>query len=102
MDLMQHGDDFLKIELLSPAKSWYKKALELNIESEKVEQKITECDLLLILDIKVFKILAAITTLLMLAFLLREKLVSFINRRNVYPGFIHYGIKNNKGLDNKI
>ena len=74
MDLMQHGDDFLKIELLRPAKSWYKKALELNIETEKVKQKIAECDRLLAFEIKVIKILAAITTVLVLIFLLREKL----------------------------
>ena len=74
MDLMQHGDDFLMIELLRPAKSWYKKALELNIEPEKVKQKIAECDLLFAFEIKVIKILAAITTVLVLVFLLLEKL----------------------------
>jgi hypothetical protein len=73
-DLMQHGDDFLKIELLRPAKSWYKKALELNIETEKVKEKIAECDRLLAFEIKVIKILVAIAAVVILFFLLRQKL----------------------------
>ena len=74
LDRMQHGDDFLKIELLRPAKKWYKKALELNIEPEKVKQKIAECDRLLAFEIKVIKILAAIAAVLILALYLRSKL----------------------------
>ncbi len=74
MDRMQHGDDFLKIELLRPAKSWYKKALELNIETEKVRQKIAECDRLLAFEIKVIKILVIIAAVLVLALYLRVKL----------------------------
>jgi hypothetical protein len=73
-DLMQHGDDFLKIELLRPAKSWYQKALELNIETEKVKEKIAECDRLLAFEIKVIKILVAIAAVVILFFLLRQKL----------------------------
>ena len=73
-DLMQHGDDFLKIELLRPAKSWYKKALELNIEPEKVKEKIAECDRLLAFEIKVIKILVAIAAVVILFFLFRQKL----------------------------
>ena len=68
MDLMQHGDDFLKIELLRPAKSWYTKALQLNIETEKVRQKIAECDKLIIIEIKVMPILVAIAAVLFAAY----------------------------------
>ena len=67
-DLMQHGDDFFKIELLRPAKAWYKKALELNIETESVKQKIAECDRLLAFEVKVIKILVIIAAAIVLAF----------------------------------
>ncbi|MCX6237131.1 MAG: hypothetical protein NTY07_06155 [Bacteroidia bacterium] len=68
IDLMQHGDDFFKIELLRPAKNYYKRALELNLEKEKVRQKITECDQLLAFERKVFLILAAVAAVLVLAY----------------------------------
>lgn len=57
---MQYGDDFFKIELLRPAKSWYKKAAELNPESEKALQRITECDQLIAFEMKVIAILLLI------------------------------------------
>lgn len=60
MDLMQHGDDFFKIELLRPAKSWYRKALAMNIDTEKVMQKIADCDRLLAFEIKVIRILVGV------------------------------------------
>jgi len=59
-DAIQHADDFYKIELLRPAKKWYQKALELNIENEKVKQKIVECDKLLAFERKVIVILTAV------------------------------------------
>lgn len=65
-DLMQHGDDFLKIELLRPAKSWYQKALKLNLETENVRLKIAECDKLLAFEQKVIRILVAIAVPLVL------------------------------------
>ena len=68
LDLMRHGDNFFKIELLRPAKSYYKKALELNIEAEKVKEKIAECDRLLSFEIKVIRILVAITVALVAAY----------------------------------
>lgn len=68
LDLMNHGDDFFKIELLRPAKSCYKKALELNIESEKVKQKIDQCNRLLAFELKVIRILVVIAAVLVLAF----------------------------------
>ncbi len=59
-DLMNHGDDFFKIELLRPAQKCYKRALEFNIDPEKVKQKIVECDRLLTYEKKVVWILSAI------------------------------------------
>ena len=59
-DLIDHGDDFFKIELLRPAKKCYKQALELNIDPEKVKHKIAECDRLLTFEKRVVWILASI------------------------------------------
>ena len=42
LDCMQRADDFMKIELLRQAKSWYTKALEFNIETERVKARIAE------------------------------------------------------------
>jgi hypothetical protein len=67
-DLMQHGDDFFKIELLRPAKSWYKKALKLNLETEKITQKIAECDKKLKFERRVFRVLAVVAAVLLLAY----------------------------------
>jgi hypothetical protein len=69
-DLMRHGDDFFRIELLRPAKAWYKKALELNIETENVKQKIAECDRLIAYEVKVIKILVVVAALVILSILL--------------------------------
>ena len=69
IDLMQHGDDFFKIELLRPAKSWYQKALALNIEPDKVKQKIAECDRLITFELKVIKIIIVIAAIVVLAIL---------------------------------
>lgn len=63
-DLMQRGDDFFKIQLLRPAKNWYKRALEMNIDTVKVKQKIAECDKELAFEIKVIKILVAVTAVI--------------------------------------
>lgn len=59
-DLIERGDDFYKIELWRPARAWYKRALELNIEPENVKKKIAECDRLLAYEVKVIWILAAV------------------------------------------
>ena len=69
LDLMRHGDNFFKIELLRPAKSYYKKALQLNIETDKVKQRIEECDRLLDFEIKVIWILVIIAACFVLAFI---------------------------------
>jgi hypothetical protein len=66
MDRMQHADDFFKIELLRQAKNWYNKALELNIETERVKLQIAECDRLLKYENKVVKILGAVATVAIL------------------------------------
>jgi hypothetical protein len=60
-DDVQHGDDFFKIELWRPAKAWYKKALELGIDSERIKRKIAECDRGIAFELKVIWILVAIT-----------------------------------------
>ena len=70
LDLMRQGDDFFKIELLRPAKSYYKKALDLNIEIEVVSRKIAECDRLLAYEIKVIRILVAVAAVLALGYLI--------------------------------
>ena len=67
-DLMQRGDDFFKIQLLRPAKSWYQKALALNIETEKVKQKIAECNKQLAFEVKVIRILVAVVAALVLLY----------------------------------
>ena len=64
---MRHGDNFFRIELLRPAKSYYKKALELNFETEKVQHKIEECDRLLAFEVKVIWILVGIACSLLVA-----------------------------------
>ena len=68
LDLMQHGNDFFKIELLRPAKAWYLKALELNIDTETVKLKIAECNRLLAFEVKVIKILVVIAVAIVLVF----------------------------------
>jgi hypothetical protein len=68
LDLMRHGDNFLKIELLRPAKSYYLKALELNLETEKVKGKIAECDRLLAFELKVIRVLVVIGVVLVMAY----------------------------------
>lgn len=69
-DFMQHGDDFCKIELWRPAKAWYKLALDLDIEAEKVRRKIAECDQSLVFERKVIWILVAIALSITLLILL--------------------------------
>ena len=68
LDLMRHGDNFFKIELLRPAKSYYQKALELNIDAEKVKQKIADCDRLLKFELKVIWVIVAITAISIIAY----------------------------------
>jgi len=69
LDLIKRGDDFLKIQLLRPAKSWYQKALKLNIEPEKVRQKIAECDNQLAFERKVIRILIVVFAVLVFLYI---------------------------------
>jgi|WetSurSiteA1Bulk_404760.scaffolds.fasta_scaffold273420_1 hypothetical protein len=66
-DYMKHGDDFCKIELWRPARNWYKKALALNIERERVMQKIADCDRSIAYEVKIIWRLVAIAAVLVLA-----------------------------------
>lgn len=65
-DLMQHGDDFFRIELWRHARVWYRKALNLNLETEKVTQKIADCDRLVTRELKIILILVAIASTIIL------------------------------------
>jgi len=57
VELVQRGDDFFKIELLHHAKNCYKRALELNMETEKISQKLSDCNKKLAFERKVTFIL---------------------------------------------
>jgi hypothetical protein len=69
VELVQRGDDFYKIELLRHAKSWYKKALELNLETEKINQKIEDCDKKLAFERKLIYILLGVATVAIVLYL---------------------------------
>jgi len=69
-DLINHADDFFKIELLRQAKSWYKKALSLNMQTDMVKSRIEECERLLAFENKVVVILAAIAAFGILGYIL--------------------------------
>ncbi len=66
-DYLEHGDDFFKIELWRPARSWYKKALALNMEPDRVQYKIAECDRLQAYEVKVILRIIAVAVILSLA-----------------------------------
>jgi hypothetical protein len=69
-DMVQHGDDFFKVELLKHAKSWYQKALKMNIETETVKQKIENCNKLLKFERKVTWVLIAIAAVAIISWYL--------------------------------
>jgi hypothetical protein len=66
-DYMQHGDDFFKIEIFRAAKSWYNRALTMNMDNDLVIKRINECEHLLKYERKVFTILGVVTTILVVA-----------------------------------
>ena len=70
LDLMNHGDDFFKIELLRPAKTYYERALALDPNNTKAKQRITECEQLLAYEKKIMWILVGVTAVLVGAYLL--------------------------------
>jgi hypothetical protein len=63
-DLVQRGDDFFKIQLLRPAKSWYQRALAMNVDNKTLKKKIAECDKQLAFEMKIIKILVAVVAVL--------------------------------------
>lgn len=69
-EFMQHGDDFFKIELWRPAKAWYGKALKFGIETDRVKIKIEECNRQIAYELKVIRILVAITIVIVLLLLI--------------------------------
>lgn len=69
-EIMRRADDFFKISLLRQAKNGYLKALQSNIETDKVKQLIVECDRQLAFENKVALILGAVALVLVAAALL--------------------------------
>jgi len=69
-DAMQHGDDFFKIELLRQAKKWYLKALDLNLETDRVKHQIAECDKLIAYERKIVSILGVIASVIVLVYVI--------------------------------
>jgi hypothetical protein len=69
-ELFRQADDYFKIELLRPAKTFYERALALDPKSTKAKQRITECDRLLAYEMKVMWILVVITAVLVGGYLL--------------------------------
>ena len=69
-DYMQRGDDFYKIELLRQAKSWYEKALNLDLDNEMVKFRISECERKLAFENKVVYILISIGSILAVFYLI--------------------------------
>jgi hypothetical protein len=65
-EYMQQGDDFMKIEIFRSAKAWYKKAMDLNMENMKVQEKIDECNRLLNYETKVFTVLGVVATVIII------------------------------------
>lgn len=76
MDLMQHGDDFLRYDLLREARAWYRKALEMDVKTvkkERVKAKIDECEKKLAFERRVIWMLVAIASLFIAAIVIFGK-----------------------------
>ena len=69
-ELMQQADDFFKIELLRPAKTYYERALALDAKNKKAMHRITECDRMLAFEMKVIWILVVLAAVLVGAYFL--------------------------------
>lgn len=63
-EFIRKGDDFFKIELLRQARSWYKKALLMNVDNHKAEAHIDECNRLLAYENRIIRILLVIASVL--------------------------------------
>ena len=66
-EYMHRGDDFFKIELLRQAKFWYSKALDLNIETDRVKNQLNEVEKLLVFERKTVGWIALVASILILA-----------------------------------
>ncbi len=69
-EMMQQADDFFKIEILRPAKTYYERALALDPKNQKAMHRIAECNKMLAFEMKVIWILLTITVVLVGAYLL--------------------------------
>ncbi|MCX6221008.1 MAG: hypothetical protein NTZ69_08460 [Bacteroidia bacterium] len=69
-EMIQQADDFFKIELLRPAKTYYERALLLDPKNKKAMHRIIECDKMLTFEMKVIWILLTIAVILVAAYLL--------------------------------
>ena len=69
-EFIRKGDDFFKIELLRQARSWYQKALLLNVDNPKAQAQIDECNRLLAYENKIIKILLVIASVLIAGILI--------------------------------
>ena len=69
-ELFRQADDYFKIELLRPAKTYYQRALALDPKNAKAKQRISECDQLLAYEMKVMWILVVVTIVLVGGYLL--------------------------------
>jgi hypothetical protein len=69
-EFIRKGDDFFKIELLRQARSWYKKALLLNVDNHKVEVQIDECNRLLAYENRIVRIILVIASVLIAGILI--------------------------------
>ncbi|MCK9411565.1 MAG: hypothetical protein M0Q53_04635 [Prolixibacteraceae bacterium] len=69
-EMMQQADDFFKIEILRPAKTYYERALALDPKNTKAKHRITECNKMLAFEMKVIWSLLALAAVLAGAYLL--------------------------------
>ena len=69
-EFIRKGDDFFKIELLRQARSWYKKALLLNVDNHKAEVQIDECNRLLAYENRIVRIILVIALVLIAGILI--------------------------------
>jgi hypothetical protein len=59
-ELIQNGDDFMKIEIYRSALSRYREAAKLDIDNELANQKVAECERLIRSEENVISILLAV------------------------------------------
>ncbi|MBI4645533.1 MAG: hypothetical protein HY738_02800 [Bacteroidia bacterium] len=59
-DYMNRGNDFMKIEIYRHAKTWFTRALELNINNELAKERLDECFKLIKKEIKIIATIAII------------------------------------------